>query len=409
MANILNLPNLRPSLLLDFANSGRVDPRINFARASVASRANAAGLPETVSAGVPRIDHDPATGRCLGLFAEEARTNLVRRSNELSHADWAQSALAAIGAPDANLMVKLIATTENRSHDLYSASSSIGFAEDTLLTISVEAKAGESNFFWLRCVNKAGNFQSATFNLLAGATTLRGAISSSMKSLGGGIYRCSATFNLGTGVSSSAGRTVVALASGEGSGAEVFAGDGVSGVWFRNVQTEVGATPSSYIPTTSAAATRAAENAYIDVSADWYNPAGGTLFVEAIAPNSIQTFARLASLEKSGGVNVLSIQRVQDAVSGTARGYFEGASIVAGAASFPPSVPVKVALAGALGDFALSASGSIFTSSLGAFSAPTQLRLGSSIFNSSHLNGHIQRVAYYPRRLTNAQLQRLTA
>ena len=408
MAIIPNLPNLRPSLLLDFANSGRVDPRINFARAAAASRWNAAGLQEVVAAGVPRIDHDPATGRCLGLFVEEARTNLVRRSNELSHADWVQSALVGIGAPDAKLMTKLIATTENRTHELYSATSSIGFADETLLTISVEAKADGANFFWLRCVNKAGSFPSATFNLLTGAASLRGAISASMRSLGGGIYRCSATFNLGAGASGSAGRTVLALASGEGAGAEVFAGDGVSGVWFKNVQTEVGATPSSYIPTTSAAATRAAESPYIDVSPDWYNPAGGTLLVEAIAPNSIQSFARIASLERPG-VNVLSIQRVQDAASSTARGYFEGASIVAGATSFPPSVPVKVALAGALGDFALSASGSIFTSSLGAFGAPTQLRLGSSIFNSSHLNGHIQRVAYYPRRLTNAQLQRLTA
>ena len=408
MSVIENYPALRPSLLLDFANSGRVDPRVTFARAAAASRWNAAGLQELVAAGVPRIDHDPATGRCLGLYVEEARTNLVRRSNELSHADWVQSALVGIGAPDANLMTKLVATTENRTHELYSATSSIGFADETLLTISVEAKADGANFFWLRCVNKAGSFPSATFNLLTGAASLRGAVSANMKSLGGGVYRCSATFNLGAGASGSAGRTVLALASGEGAGAEVFAGDGVSGVWFRNVQTEVGATPSSYIPTTSAAATRAAESPHIDVSADWYNPAGGTLFVEAIAPNSAQAFARIASFERPG-VNVLSIQRVQDATQSTARGYFEGASIVAGNTSFPPSVPVKVALAGAPGDFALSASGSIFTSGLGAFSTPTQLRLGSSIFNSSHLNGHIQRVAYYPRRLTNAQLQRLTA
>lgn len=408
MTAIANLPDLRPSLLLDFANSGRVDPRIQCTRASSATCFGPDGKLRTVAANVPRIDYDPATGKCLGLLVEEQRTNLVKRSNELSHADWVNTALVGIGAPDTNLMTKLVATTENRTHELYSTTPSIGFADDTLLTISVEAKAGGSNFFWLRCVNKAGSFPSAAFNLLTGAASLRGATSANMKSLGGGVYRCSATFNLGAGASGSAGRTVLALATGEGANAEVFAGDGVSGVWFRNVQTEVGATPSSYIPTTSAAATRVAENAYNDVSADWYNPAGGTLFVEAIAPNSTQAFARIASFERPG-VNVLSIQRVQDATQNTARGYFEGASIVAGNTSFPPSVPVKVALAGAPGDFALSASGSIFTSSVGAFGVPTQLRLGTSISGLSHLNGHIQRVAYYPRRLTNAQLQRLTA
>ncbi|WP_216361023.1 hypothetical protein, partial [Comamonas thiooxydans] len=60
MATIVNLPDLRPSLLLDFANSRQVDPRVTFARASAATRWNAVGALETVPAGVPRIDHDPA-------------------------------------------------------------------------------------------------------------------------------------------------------------------------------------------------------------------------------------------------------------------------------------------------------------------------------------------------------------
>lgn len=75
-----NLPTIRPSLLLDFANSRSVDQRITFARATPATRTNEKGLIETVAANVPRLDFDPVTGECKGLLIEEARTNLLLNS-----------------------------------------------------------------------------------------------------------------------------------------------------------------------------------------------------------------------------------------------------------------------------------------------------------------------------------------
>ena len=62
-----NLPTVRPTLLLDFANSKSVDPRITFTRASTATRCNDKGLIETVVSGAPRIDYDPVTLACKGL------------------------------------------------------------------------------------------------------------------------------------------------------------------------------------------------------------------------------------------------------------------------------------------------------------------------------------------------------
>lgn len=71
-----NLPAIRPSLDLDFANSQTVDPRITFARASTATRTNSKGLIESVASGVPRIDFDAVTGACKGLLVEEQRARL---------------------------------------------------------------------------------------------------------------------------------------------------------------------------------------------------------------------------------------------------------------------------------------------------------------------------------------------
>ena len=71
-----NLPSIRPSLNLDFANNQSVDPRITFTRASTATRTNNKGLIESVASGVPRIDFDAVTGACKGLLIEEQRVRL---------------------------------------------------------------------------------------------------------------------------------------------------------------------------------------------------------------------------------------------------------------------------------------------------------------------------------------------
>ncbi len=77
------LPDIRPSLLLDFAKVKRLDPRITFARADATTCAtyfDAFGVLRTAAANVPRFDHDPVTGACLGLLIEESRTNLLLNS-----------------------------------------------------------------------------------------------------------------------------------------------------------------------------------------------------------------------------------------------------------------------------------------------------------------------------------------
>lgn len=81
MTAIANLPDIRPSLLLDFANSRRVDPRIQCTRGSSATCWGPDGRLRTVPANVPRIDFDPVTGKCRGLLVEDARTNLVKNNS----------------------------------------------------------------------------------------------------------------------------------------------------------------------------------------------------------------------------------------------------------------------------------------------------------------------------------------
>lgn len=78
----------RPSLLLDFANSKTLDPRITFTRNSTATYVDEMGIIRTAAANEARFDQDPVTGECLGLLLEEERTNKIIDSADFTTSNW---------------------------------------------------------------------------------------------------------------------------------------------------------------------------------------------------------------------------------------------------------------------------------------------------------------------------------
>jgi len=87
-----NFPAISPSLNLNFARSKTLDPRITFSRTSTATRVNEQGLVEVVSADIPRFDHeyDASTGviKSLGLLVEESSSNLITYSEDFTQSIW---------------------------------------------------------------------------------------------------------------------------------------------------------------------------------------------------------------------------------------------------------------------------------------------------------------------------------
>jgi hypothetical protein len=70
---------------------------------------------------------------------------------------------------------------------------------------------------------------------------------------------------------------------------------------------------------------------------------------------------------------------------------------------------MKVALAFAENDFAaLIDGGTVATDASGTLPSASTLVIGDRSQISAPINGHIKSIQYYPRRLTNAQLQELT-
>jgi hypothetical protein len=69
----------------------------------------------------------------------------------------------------------------------------------------------------------------------------------------------------------------------------------------------------------------------------------------------------------------------------------------------------KIASAYKANDFAMSTnSGTVQTDTSGSVPSVTQLQLGQGVPGPA-LNGYLRRITYYPRRLSNAELQAITA
>ncbi len=180
-----------------------------------------------------------------------------------------------------------------------------------------------------------------------------------------------------------------------------------------NAQLEQGAFPTSYIPTTSAAVTRAADSAIVTPISSFYNAAEGTLFAEAsrthvAKPVEFAIFnneddapvANFIALES--GVASPEVQRFQ--VSGAAvLNYANGAA----------NTVYRMAGAYAANDFIGAQNGALtLADTSGTVPTVNRLSIGmgstTAVASYNGAQSHIRRIAYWPKRLSNALLQSLT-
>ena len=179
-------------------------------------------------------------------------------------------------------------------------------------------------------------------------------------------------------------------------------------------QLELGAFASSYIPTTGATATRAADSAVISSLASiGFNATEGTLLVEfeTMAQNAGAAVAYFSD-------NTISNQIGMRRLSGTpANMTYEvatgGASQVADTfTSIPATTRTRAAFAWKANDFASVMTGkTLITDTSGTIPTVNRLFVGMRNNGGSvdHLFGWISRLVYYPTRLDNATLTNLVA
>lgn len=404
-----------PSLALRFAdNTYQLDSGsglesktfaqiITFTRASGGGRFNSSGVYEWLANDAPRLDYDPVTLQPKGLLIEEQRTNLLTYSEQFDNAAWTKGG-ATIGAnvavsPDGTASAdKLIEDTSvSTSHR---ALRSFAAITNAVYTYSVFLKKDTRTWACLNLFDGT-NTWSAFFNLATGAVgTISGTgTTAKIESVGSDWFRCSVT---ATGAFTQA---VTSLATGDNG--NIYTGDGTSGIYIWGAQLEVGSFPTSYIPTTTAQVTRAADIASVNVLSPWFNASEGTLFVEGSRMGTSLT--ALCGLSDTTASNRVLIRGLgpNDANLKIVSGGVNVADISTG--PFPLNQSIRFALGLSPTSIQLFSAGVLRYSAPMSGAVPvTRLHIGTDQQGTGLLNGHIRNISYYPRAYSGIVLQEMT-
>lgn len=392
-----------PSLRLAFAIDKALDSRITFTRASSATYFDASGVMQTASTNVARFTHNPDTLQSLGLLIEESRTNLLTYSEQFDNAAWTKTGATisanAASAPDATTTAdKIVESAATASHRV---SQAISVTSGKTYTTSVFVKAAERSIFQI--FYSSGEFglnAYANFNLASGSVgTVGSAATASMKSAGGGWYTCILSVPA-TATNAASQAFFQIVPSTTSARAEQYAGDGTSGIYVWGAQCEAGSFATSYIPTTSATVTRAADNASMTGSnfSDWYNQSEGTFVVKGVQGGTAATSRVI--LEPSNGANTERLQFYGSGVEKLKLFIADGGVTQADLGTRTSTIGAHFAAAGSYkaNDINLSVGGLATESdTLASIPSPTLITIGGKWDGLFKLGGTIASIDYYPK------------
>jgi hypothetical protein len=394
-----------PTLALDFMQPGQLDPRITFTRASSATYTDASGVVRTAASNAPRWDYK--AGVLQGLLIEEQRTNLSFPSaNWMADqpANASQDGVIQNVGPDpmgGNTAMAFIPGTYSGAHQWYTLQTG---NPSTTYTFSVFAKPAGMDYLYMELGSNgfgAGTV-AANFNLSAGTT---GDPYTTIQKYPNGWYRCSITATSASGgvfpyvPNLRVSRDVTT----------VVTGNNVDGIWVFGHQFEVGAFPTSYIPTTGAAVLRAADVASMPTDATkWYSTLNGTVLAESLLPPNGNVGYRGIFTLDGGPFNAWLRSYITGGTSNVdgnidvaplGFGVMTPGTVFKCAATYSPAGS-HCTLNGVMG------AGS---ATVGTPSTWTTLRLGiTDGANNNPANGYLRRLTYWSRAPSDTEMQQVT-
>lgn len=398
----MTYPTIRPALMLDFQKSKKLDPRITFTRSSTATYLDAAtGLIKTAPSGVARFEKE-------GLLVEESRTNDTYPSTfDGTLGTWRSGTnyivINQTIAPDGTNTGALL------NHEMVGASGNLNFDSGT-----PQVSGTRSFSFWCKTASPGAGtemkLELVNWTFSDGAT---------------GTRRYTLDFDTGTtSIYNGTGddlevqpypngwfRVLISNVtnSATNSGFLSFRKNQNTQNWYIwGMQSEEATFPTSYIPTTNATVTRAADV----VSMTAYPYLYGTFVAEYkhIVPRTVQhrhifavgnangflTFECRSMYDSNSDSNfvILGMPQIADVVSAfTETSGFNTVSVVR-----------------IVGDYAVCVNGG----SVGT-STSTSDQTNNSVItfkygrNGLDSSGYISRFTFYPERVSNASLQELTS
>ena len=405
-----------PSLDLNFAqNKSLIDGvsgnnLITFARNSTATYIGEDGLIKTAAINEPRFDHDPTTRDSLGLLVEEQRGNLLVNSEQFGDSIWTKGqtniSINSTTAPDGTLTADTVTASSGVGYkDLYQAFTSSATA-NTAYTFSVFVKANGITFFTMVPYFNGGSNES-WFNLSTGtALTNTSGNTSSITNYGNGWYRLTVTRTSPTTLANAL--FIVRPSGGDGDGQ--YNGNGVNSFYIWGAQVEAGSFPTSYIPTTSSQATRAADVVSIAGTnfSSWYNQSEGTIFSSARMTFNPTANSNFPAIYTTGSFpdRLFMLYLNQPAFNSLTVGADTHSKQISTFSTSPQNFKVAQALSNNSLSYGVSKDGA--TALTGSISKAITNTSSISIAGNVGSANHIARLTYWPTRLSDKVLQLLT-
>jgi hypothetical protein len=361
-------------------------------------------FPTTDRLNVPRLTYQNGGGGCPSLLLEKQSTNLAQYSEQFdvpsASGGWSQSGVTIT----ANTIISPDGT--QNADTLYSNVSTYVAVYETITTTngatytaSVYAKKGNQNFLGLE-LRGAGSSPDAIFNLNTGVVVSG---TGTIENVGNGWYRCSITIV--------ANSTSSLFIIGRGSSGAV--GDTVY-IW--GAQLEASSYPTSYIPTTSASATRVADACFKTGISSLIGQTEGVIFADI--NNQLVNPALDTRIQLSDGStnNWIFLGLPDGGTGGLVRCYVLNAATSFNMSFYSSSALAKqrykIAFAYKSGSFALYINGVLegASSTTGTIPSCSVLAIGGATPTSITQDSiqEFNQVTLFPTRLTNAELASLT-
>ncbi|CAB5224022.1 hypothetical protein UFOVP393_27 [uncultured Caudovirales phage] len=411
-----------PTLDLDFL-LGTLPSTVTFTRSSTATYFTSTGALATAAINEPRFDYNPATLALRGLLIEEQRTNSIRNNTAVGAVAGTPGTLPTNwGSVVAGLTQTVVGTGVEDGINYIDIRFN-GTTTGTSLGVRFESNTGVA-------VASGQTWTASTFCRRVGGSITN--VASSSIGLSGltsaGVLTTDSTSasltpvlnmtNLETTRTSRAltfadattayARVQVIVSFLVGAAIDITLRIGLP-------QLELGAFATSVIPTTGAAATRAGDSASMTGTnfSSWHNATEGALYAAGL----LEALPSLATNQLAAISDGTNNNRIQLGASTASSGNINLLVTSAGVTQANPLVgslgttgPHKSAGAYATNSFQVAVNGALGTEDTSG-SVPSSLsvlNIGAAGNLNTKGNLWIQRITYYPRRLSNAELQVIT-
>jgi hypothetical protein len=345
----------------------------------------------TAPAGSPRFDHNPTTGESLGLLLEEQRTNLFQRSEEFNDSYWEKSSLGIASSPIVTANTAIAPNGTLTADEIFFNCVDITSSANRSFVRRVVTIANTSQYAWSFWI-KAADAESVGKTLRVVGENSGIAVTITLTSSWSRIS------NVGT--SSSTSGTYILETRG------TVTSSATARIHLWGAQLELGSFATSYIPTVASQVTRSADAASMTGAnfTSWYRADEGTLYAD-INPRALATTSGISINDNTVSNRIrLTTATVtnQAAVTtdGVAQAALNGGTPVV-------DTNMRLTLGYKTNDFGLSLNGgTVATDTLGTLPVVNQLQIGAESTGRGSLT--VKKVAYYPAKLTSAQLQAIT-